>query len=181
MDHHYHTRLSKYLSYVLRHQPGEAGLTLDANGFADVEPVMAALRKRFKYFKREDLMDLVKNDPKKRFDLTEGRIRATYGHSVEVVPASVCVMPPEVLYHGTSSESAERILSEGLKPRDRQYVHLSVTLDDALAVGRRHTDAPVILRIESQRAAEDDIEFYKEGKLYMARFIPSEYIRRKNG
>jgi len=179
MSGHYRTRLSKYLSYILRHAPDEAHLTLDANGYADTGQVVTALRKRFKYFKREDLLDLVRNDPKERFDLTEGRIRATYGHTVEVVPVSVCVMPPEVLYHGTSPESAGKILAEGLKPAGRQYVHLSVTEDDAASVGLRHSDEPVILEIAASRAAEDGIEFYREGRLYISRPIPAEYIKRK--
>lgn len=36
-------RLSKTLSYWLRHRPGAADLLLDAQGWADVEAVLAAL------------------------------------------------------------------------------------------------------------------------------------------
>src|SRR5262245_19889735 len=36
-------RISKTLSYWLRHRPDEAGLTLDAQGWADVDAVLAAL------------------------------------------------------------------------------------------------------------------------------------------
>ena len=36
---------SKYLSLILRHKPETAGITLDEHGWADVEELIAGVRK----------------------------------------------------------------------------------------------------------------------------------------
>jgi len=175
----YRIRLSKFLSFILRHDPAKYDLDLDKHGYTATEKVLEVLQKRFTHFKEEDLLDLVKADPKGRFEIKGDKIRATYGHSVEVVPEAESTLPPEVLYHGTSEESVERILSEGLKPMDRQFVHLSMTKKDAYMVGSRHTHEPIVLEILARDAAESGIKFYKEGKLFLAKEVPAEYIRAK--
>ncbi|MGD2279371.1 MAG: RNA 2'-phosphotransferase [Candidatus Omnitrophota bacterium] len=170
-------RLSKFLSYVLRHDPGKYGLKLDKHGCADLEKVLSVLKERFKKFQKNDLTRLVERDPKGRFEISGNKIRATYGHSIEVQPVSEKITPPEVLYHGTSKESADEILKNGLKPMDRQFVHLSVNEDDAYSVGSRHTENPVILEIMAKEAFDDGVEFFKEGHLYLAKEIPAGYIK----
>jgi len=172
----YRIRLSKFLSFILRHSPDKYDLSIDKNGYAEVDSVINILKPRFKNFKKEDLFELVKDDPKGRFEISGSRIRATYGHSINVVPRSESVEPPEILYHGTSKESAGKIIEEGLSPMDRQFVHLSVNEQDAYAVGSRHTEEPVILRIMARKAASEGIVFYKEGKLFLAKYIPKGYI-----
>jgi putative RNA 2'-phosphotransferase len=176
----YRVKLSKFLSYILRHDPDKYDLELDKNGYTDLGTVLGVLTNRFKNFKKEDLLRLVERDPKGRFEITSGRIRATYGHSIEVQPGPKSVTPPETLYHGTSSESMERILTEGLRPMDRQFVHLSVTRDDAYAVGSRHTDKPVILMIMAKKAHSGGIEFFKGGNLFLVKEVPAEYIEAEN-
>jgi len=43
-------KISKFLSLILRHQPGTIGLKLDENGWADVEELRAKSAKRRVYF-----------------------------------------------------------------------------------------------------------------------------------
>jgi putative RNA 2'-phosphotransferase len=177
----YKTRLSKFLSYVLRHAPDRYELELDESGYAPLGEVLGILKERFKHFREEDLFELVKDDEKGRFEITGKRIRATYGHSVDVEPASESVVPPEVLYHGTSEEGLETILAEGLKPMGRRFVHLSLNERDAHMVGLRHSRTPVILEVMAVQADLDGIKFYKEGKLFLAKHVPAEYIKVKTG
>ena len=172
----YRIRLSKFLSYILRHDSEKYGLKLDEYGNADLEEVQDVLKKRFREFKKEDLSRLVDRDPKGRFEISGEKIRATYGHSIRVKPKSKNIAPPEILYHGTSAESAKNILSNGLKSMDRQFVHLSLNEEDAHMVGSRHTDNPVILKILAAKAYADGIEFFKEGCLYLVKSLPAEYI-----
>jgi putative RNA 2'-phosphotransferase len=42
-------RLSKLMSYFLRHRPDEAGLTLDERGLVPLEALLAAIRQRRGY------------------------------------------------------------------------------------------------------------------------------------
>ena len=39
------TKLSKYMSMVLRHHPERAGIKLDKNGWADVQELIAGINK----------------------------------------------------------------------------------------------------------------------------------------
>src|SRR5919198_6616507 len=67
--------------------------------------------------------------------------------------------PPDILYHGTSPSAAKNIMSEGLRPMNRQYVHLSTDKNIALQVGKRKTilkkeeeQQPVIIAISAIEA-----------------------------
>jgi putative RNA 2'-phosphotransferase len=173
----YSIRLSKFLSFILRHAPDKYELKLDKHGYAGLEDVIGVLQVRFKYFKKEDLFHLVRNDPKQRFEIAGDKIRATYGHSVEVVPKTECATPPDILYHGTSAEGADRILADGLKPMGRQFVHLSLNEEDAYSVGLRHTESPVILKIMAKDASLKGVKFFKEGSLFITEYVPHDYIK----
>ncbi len=169
--------LSKHLSYLLRHHPEAAGLTIDDKGFADLEAVLESLKEtKHSWASREDIDYLVKKSRKKRFETQEEKIRALYGHSIDV-KIEQRDEPPDKLYHGTSPESLNSILDEGLKPMRRQYVHLSTSVEEAMEVGKRHHPDPVILEIDSLTAWKDGIDFYKRGDLYLSECIPFRYIR----
>ena len=91
-------RLSKRLSYVLRHAPDSVGLTLDDAGWVAVDDLLAALR-----VSRAQLDDVVARNDKRRFAFDESgtRIRASLGHSVPVVLGYEPAVPPDELFHGT--------------------------------------------------------------------------------
>lgn len=173
------TQLSKYLSLALRHRAADFGLTLDENGFADLEPVWALVERRFgEQFTRAHLAQVVAGDTdgKKRFEIVDGRIRALYGHTrVEVAypPAA----PPETLCHGTSHRALREIHKYGLKPMKRQYVHMSDNPACAQKTGGRHDEIPVILRIRAADAARAGVEFYHpEAEHWLAKTVPPEFI-----
>lgn len=173
-------KLSKYISYVLRHHPEDAGLELDERGFISVESLLEAISKtKHSWASREDIETLIKKGDKQRFEIVDDKIRALYGHSIDVEIEKKS-SPPEVLYHGTSPESVESIFEEGLKPMGRQYVHLSKAKQDALQVGRRHHHDPVLLKILAGKAWEDGTEFYERGNLYLSGQIEPEYIELGN-
>ncbi len=86
------------------------------------------------------------------------------------------VMPPEHLYHGTSTDKLDSISQSGILPMQRQYVHLSKDYSTALITGKRHGE-PVVLEISSRKMIEDGFDFYKSvNGVYLTRFVPCEYI-----
>ena len=90
------------------------------------------------------------------------------------------VVPPDILYHGTTHKALDSILSTGLKPMNRQYVHLSVDTDTAVQVGKRRDNDPVILVIDAKNASNNGILFYKgNDKVILSDFIPSKYIAKQ--
>lgn len=165
-------RISKRLSYILRHNPGKFGITLEPDGWV---PLSELSRKAG--ISADEILEVVKHQDKRRFEVKGGKIRALYGHSVMALRYDP-VEPPEILYHGTSPESARKILREGLRPMGRAYVHLSVSPQEAFHVGRRHSENPVILRIKASEAFRDGIEFYRAGDLYLTAFLPPTYIEK---
>lgn len=134
------TRISKILSYHLRHRPDALGLTLGPGGWVAVDTLLAALAQNGKPVTRAELDEVVARNPKQRFAFDESgtRIRASQGHSVAVDLELAPVEPPAVLYHGTDVRAVASILREGLRKQQRHHVHLSSDVATALAVGTRH-------------------------------------------
>ena len=79
-------RFSKMLSLWLRHQPDAAGLTLDPQGWTEVDAVLAALVRGGVACDWQELLLIVEESDKQRFELSDdaNRIRARQGHSVAV-------------------------------------------------------------------------------------------------
>src|SRR3954471_13259683 len=79
-------RVSKRLSYVLRHHPASVGLVLDGAGWVDVDALLDALAAHGLVLSRAELAHVVEANDKRRFafDETFTRIRASQGHSVAV-------------------------------------------------------------------------------------------------
>ena len=156
------TKTSKFLSFVLRHNPQAIGLQLDEQGWASVDELIAAATERGTKLSREMIRDVVATNDKKRFALSEdgSRIRANQGHSVKVDLGLEPVTPPEFLFHGTATRFMTSIRTQGLKPSGRHHVHLSPDRETALKVGSRH-GVPVILRVEAGRMHAEGAVFYR--------------------
>jgi len=169
-------KLSKYLSYILRHHPEKADLELDRKGFTRLDSLLGSLdNTKYSWAGKSDIEYLIKNSNKERFEIKSNKIRALYGHSVEV-NIKDSTEPPTLLYHGTSPNSLDSILEEGLKSMNRQYVHLSKSKDEAYKVGKRHHNNPIILEIEAKSAWKEGIEFFEKPDVVLAKNIPPKYI-----
>lgn len=173
-------QLSRTISYVLRHNPAEFGLTLDVEGWVSIEDLLGALRRRssrWDSLRVDDLGRMMAQSEKQRFEMRDGKMRAFYGHSVELKMQHEPAMPPALLYHGTTPQAAKIIRGEGLKPMERQYVHLSADEETARQVALRRTQRPVILRVDALTAALQGIEFYLgNDKVWLAEHIPPTFI-----
>ena len=94
------TKISKFLSLVLRHKPAEISLKLDKNGWANIAELLEKSADRGNSFTFEDLQEIVATNDKKRFafDETQTKIRANQGHSLQVEIGFEEKIPPAVLY-----------------------------------------------------------------------------------
>lgn len=173
-------KISKFLSLILRHQPEIINLTLDKNGWANVDELKEKCSKNNMDFTLEELDEVVETNDKKRFIFNEGKtkIRANQGHSIDIDLALKPQQPPEFLYHGTAQNNVDSILEKGIEKRSRQHVHLSLDKETATKVGMRH-GKPVILTIRTGKMYEDGVLFYlSENKVWLTDFIESKYISR---
>jgi putative RNA 2'-phosphotransferase len=154
-------KTSKFLSLVLRHNPEKIGITLDENGWTNVNELMIKLSVKGHKINIDSLKWVVENNNKKRFAVNEdfSKIRANQGHSVEIDLNYESKMPPEHLYHGTATKNLSSILAIGLKKQNRHHVHLSIDKETVINVGSRH-GKPVVLIIKSKEMHEKGINFF---------------------
>lgn len=172
---------SKFLSLILRHNPAAVGLTLDGSGWANVDELLEALRKHRHPIDRPGLDVVVATNNKKRFEysLDGTKIRACQGHSIKDVDLQLePKTPPEGLYHGTADRFLGSILSGGLLPQSRQYVHLSFDTETAVKVGQRH-GKPVVLHVDALQMHKDGHTFYlSHNNVWLTKSVPSKYLKK---
>jgi len=175
-------RLSKFLSLVLRHRPGQFGIELDSEGFTDADDLWGVVVRRYgDAYSRADFERVLTSparDGKSRYELTEdGRARARYGHNRAVTAIQYeLVTPPAVLYHGTPASVVDAIRRDGLTPQARQYVHMATTTERATSVGARH-GKPVLLVVRAREAHAAGVGFYQaDEEHYLAEAVPAAYI-----
>ena len=172
-------KLGKYISLILRHHPEAAGITLDEHGWADVEELIAGICQTGRMIDRDVLDRIVAENNKQRYSYNADgtKIRANQGHSIPVDVELKEAVPPEALYHGTAKRFLEKILSEGLKPMSRLYVHLSPDVETAVRVGKRHGD-PIVLLVESGKMYRDGCAFFlSENGVWLTKAVMPEYLR----
>lgn len=174
-----HADTSKFLSYVLRHEPQAIGLVLDREGWADITALIAGARQSGRELDEALIRAVVESSDKKRFAISEDglRIRAEQGHSTESVAINyVEKVPPEFLYHGTATRFLESIMREGLKPAERQHVHLSDDVQIATTVGQRH-GKPVVLKLEALRMYQQGFKFFQaENGVWLVSYVPASFV-----
>lgn len=173
-------RLSTFATGALRHFPDDAGVALDDRGRCAFDALVAAVERQHDWANRERLAAVVATDPKGRFEHAGGRIRAAYGHSVDVTLDVESGDVPPTLYHGTARRNVDAIEREGLRPMGRQRVHLSGSRETAREVGRRHTDGdadPVVLVVDAARLTVDGHAVAKRGTdTYTVARVPPTYL-----
>lgn len=173
-------RLSRRLSYILRHDPASAGLTLDPQGWVAVDDLLAALGTSVS---RDDLDTVVAGNDKRRYAIRSGaggrdEIRASQGHSVPVDLGLDRVPPPPVLYHGTSAAALPSIRARGLERGGRHHVHLSPDVTTAAAVGRRRRGPVAVLAVDAAAMAAAGHAFYRSANgVWLTDHVPPEYLR----
>ncbi len=171
-------KLSVFISLVLRHKPDAAGITLDEHGWADVEELIDGINNTGRRIDIDVLEEIVRTDNKQRYSFNEDKtlIRANQGHSVSVDVELKEKEPPEFLYHGTADRFLKSIMTEGLKPMSRLYVHLSKDIETANKVGKRHGN-PAILKVNSGQMNQDGIKFYlSENGVWLTSKVDVKYL-----
>lgn len=172
-------KLSREVSYALRHAPWKYELELDANGWVNISQLLESLQSTDEWagLMKEDLQHMIKSSDKKRHEIADEKIRALYGHSLPQRILREAKQPPQTLFHGTARKNISSIKDNGLLPKERQYVHLSNDKKTALEVGKRRDSQPVILAINALQAWEEGTKFYcGNEKVWLADHINSKHI-----
>jgi len=172
------TRLSKFLSLVLRHDPGCIGLSLNRHGWASVSDLMALAHKKGTQITTTQLEEVVADNDKKRFAFNDDhtQIRASQGHSIDIDLGLPPRVPPAIVYHGTTVRFLDRIRKEGLNSQRRKHVHLSPDKITATAVGKRH-GTPVVIPVKAGEMHKKGGVFYlSDNNVWLTHSVPIEFI-----
>lgn len=172
-------RISKFLSFVLRHNPGHIGLELDSNGWADVDLLIQQCNKSNIPLTPDLLKHIVETNSKKRFAFNEqqNKIRASQGHSIDVELELAQMEPPAILYHGTAVQFVSSIMEQGLIKQQRLHVHLSPDVETAINTGGRH-GKPFVLEVAALQMFNDGYTFCVSANgVWLTGHVPSKYLK----
>lgn len=171
-------KIGRTLAAILRH--GKFGLDMDAQGNVSLKDVMAKIRERnprMNWLRARHIEALVETDPKGRYVISNGKIRATYGHTIPLDIRLDCEDIPDELFYPATPEEAEIILESGIFPSDRAMVHLSRGYSDAVRAGSVRTEDPVILVIDTGVCMELGSDIGRAAKtVYLCRSVPADAI-----
>ncbi len=171
--------LLRTIAFALRHGPHRFFLEMDAEGWVKLDHLLLALRHERREWADLDLENLwrvARSNNGTRFEVQGRRIRALYGHSIGDVGGFTPMLPPPLLYHGTSSSKAEKILYGELEPMGRNYVHLTTDWNYANAVATSNL-RPVVLSIRARAAADSGVKFWKSNEhVWLSASIPAQFL-----
>ena len=165
-------KISKTMSWILRHGLNELGLKPDELGRIPLMILMEQEQMKNLGASREQILDIIKSNDKQRFrlDMINGveMVGANQGHSKEIgdkidndklmekitVPVDLCV-------HGTYSNVIDEIKKSGLKRMTRSHIHFaSGYSDNKKIISGARTDTNVFIELDMTKAMEDGITFY---------------------
>ncbi len=172
-------RISKQMSYILRHRPDSVGLTLATGGWVAVADLLAVLSYEGKTVTRATLEQVVTDNDKQRFEFSSdgSQIRARQGHSADVDLQYEAATPPDLLFHGTATRFLESIFAQGLIKGNRHHVHLSTNRETMIQVGMRH-GKPTVLEVNAKQMLADGHTFFVTGnEVWLTDHVPPQYLR----
>lgn len=172
-------RLSVFLSLILRHKPEAAGISLDQNGWANVQELLQGVNDTGRSISLPMLKRIVATDEKERYSFNEDntKIRANQGHSLPVDVELKPAVPPDILYHGTATRFLSDIRVDGLTRQSRQYVHLSADAETAAKVGQRHGESTVLRIRAGEMYNRAGFRFWLSvNNVWLCRSVPVQYI-----
>jgi putative RNA 2'-phosphotransferase len=121
-----------------------------------------------------ELAAVVATNNKKRFEIVDGKIRASQGHSISVDLGYEPKDPPATLYHGTSWDLLEPIKKQGLLKMGRHHVHLSQDVETARIVAARRK-RPVVLVIEASKMI-DSVFYQSANGVWLVDKVDPQFI-----
>lgn len=171
-------KLGRMMAGILRH--GKFDLEMDSQGFVDMRDIVGVVKDnnpRMKWLRVHHVEAMANTDPKGRYQISGGYVRATYGHTIKLDLKLPTDNIPYSLYYPTTPEECEILMESGIRPSDRAMVHLSRTYRDAVRAGSVRVDAPVILEIDVVGCEEVGISIGRAAKtVFLCDSVPAEFL-----
>lgn len=166
---------SKRLSWLLRHGALREGLEMDEAGWVRIDTLLKHVD-----LDLDQLMYVVRENNKARFELSGERIRATQGHSLDETSVtqdgleaswSIFVSDDDaVIWHATQFKNLDSIREHGILRGSRSHVHLAASIDSK--VGKR-TGAPILISISVSKLRAEGYEVFESPNgVVLTRHVP---------
>lgn len=165
-------RVSKFLSYLLRHGAEKHKLHMSSDGFVQINEIIELSQSKSYNLDTKKIEQIVNQNDKKRFELktdNDGNylIRASQGHSLKNLDEAQLlkeITNPDdfrILVHGTFNENWKVIKNEGLKIMNRNHVHFAIGFpnDESVISGMRKS-CQIFIEIDLKMAMEDGMKFF---------------------
>lgn len=182
-------RLGRYLTSILRHDPERIGMTMDENGWLNLEDMLKNINNVEKLkLTRENVENEVKVDEKGRFEISKDGlfIRCLQGHSkgltkIEFEEINEIDVIPKILIHGTRGSLDKLLEDEGLRKGQREYVHLIEDIKVATENGERWKEKNVlIIYIDAHSMKKDGFKFLRsKNNVWLVDNVPPKYFIKK--
>jgi len=156
--------LSRIIAGALRHFPDKLRLGMDGHGWVEISQLMDAIgssRSGFNWLRLHHIQALVATDPRSRYQIDGGMIRAKYGHSIDVNLDDLPITEADELFYPVTEEEADIVLENGIHPIDRKKVHLSTTIEKAVEAGCVRSENPLIIKVDGVKARENGIDIFQ--------------------
>jgi putative RNA 2'-phosphotransferase len=172
--------LGRIIAGVLRHFPEKLGVMIDGHGWVDISEFVEAIgvsRSGFHWLRNHHIEAIILTDPKGRYQIDGGMVRATYGHTIDVNLDDLPLADLNEYFYPVTEEEIDMVLEGGLNPIDRKNVHLSGSIEKAIEAGKVRTDEPLILKIDGVQTRKAGINIYHAGNdVYITDRIDAKYI-----
>ncbi|KAK7687763.1 hypothetical protein QCA50_008982 [Cerrena zonata] len=169
-------RMSKTLSWILRHGSKSEGLFMRPDGYVRVHELLSL--PKFQGVDLDRIRKIVDADSKQRYSLISQAdastqstseiwwIRANQGHSMKEVElelkeiTSIQDIPTQTAVHGTNRKAWEIIQNEGLSKMTRNHIHLAQGVAGSGVVSGMRQSSQILIYIDVQAALDAGIQFF---------------------
>lgn len=163
-------RISKTLAWVLRHNAINLGMTMDSEGYVELEQMLKL--EQFKGVTKETINQIVESNNKQRYQIKlvddKTMIRANQGHSKSYQTVlddsemlTLLTEPLDNCIHGTTLEAYQKIKESGLNVMGRVHIHFAIgNPSDPKVISGIRSSSNVLIYIDMKKAMDSGIQFY---------------------
>lgn len=167
----FHIRISKAMSYVLRHGAEKEGIMMNSGGWVRMEDLLQNLRKKNKQLTLDVVHEVVEHNEKKRFEVMQDKdglewIRAAQGHTMDSVKSEDLLTKIEdpfkylTVVHGTYREPLPLIMKGGLNKMARNHVHMALGMPSSGVISGMRNSCEIVVEVNMVKAIYNNCPFY---------------------
>lgn len=176
-------RMSRLVTKALRHKPDILNLKLDKAGYCEIKKLITELNCSGFHISEADIERFGANE-RFSFNTNHTKIRADYGTSTGLLLENMypnADEPPEIIYHGTSSDAINSIKKLGIirfakKGNARDHIFLTELKEVALKKGSRYGTGAA-LPVKANQMHKAGYKFYNaKNDIWLTDNVPPECI-----